>query len=315
MKKAVLPPDMLIDMSVLLNNPQDVSLDIDNGLEQGVVKSITKYIQKEGSGLLPSQADRLIYNLEIRYSNGYIYDFSSRNEQKRAVMDDDKMFKFFLASISSMRSNEVSIFKIQFEDESQNHYLKTEHAKKFLNEEKLNLIEDKTSIFMKLTLCSIIRDVKDKDVSQLNDIKTNSVEFIKDRYQFGKECKDHATIALTEGSLNDAMKIYRKGQGAMKMVSKNILKDAKDDLKDNKEEEAKLDTILEDYKVVQVSLMLNQGLCHQKQKEWEKMKKVNEDILRLFDSKNIKAMYRLALACKELECHQQGLVRVKLYKL
>jgi hypothetical protein len=145
---------------------------------------------------------------------------------------------------------------------------------------------------------------------KLNTKKNNPVKFIQNRLLFGQNCKDHAKSTLDENSVGDAMKMYRKGQGAMKMVSKDVIKSARTSIEGNQMEEAKLDALLKQFDLTRVQLMMNQGLCHWKKEEWSKMKQVNSEIVKLHDPNNIKAMYRFALACKEVESYDEGLVSV-----
>jgi hypothetical protein len=193
-----------------------------------------------------------------------------------------------------MKKSEISIFKLQFKDESNNLYLHTEKAQEYLDENKLSQIEDKTVAYLKITIQSIIRDIKDISAEEMNKLKNDPICFIQNRMQFGRDCKEHATLALKENAITDAMKVYRKGQGGMKMISRNVKKEASDSV--NGIEEEKLQVLFGEFSQVHISLMLNQGLCHWKLKEWEKMKQVNEDILMNYDNSNVKARYRFALA-------------------
>lgn len=205
-----------------------------------------------------------------------------------------------------MKKGEISFFKLQFKDESSNLYLHTEKAEEFLDESKLSKIDDKTIAYLKITAVSIIRDIKDISSEEMNKLKRDPICFIQNRMQFGRDCKEHATLALKENAISDAMKVYRKGQGGMKMISKNIKKEAAESVSEMEEE--KLQVLLGEFNQLQISLMLNQGLCHWKLKEWEKMKQVNEDILMNYDNSNIKARYRFALACYELTQYQRAIV-------
>jgi hypothetical protein len=83
-------------MQPLLTNPEVVESSSIYGNDEVNISQITKYLQTKGEGLLPAYNDRVIYNLEIRYSNGMIYDLKERKEQKKVSMMDDKAFKFFL---------------------------------------------------------------------------------------------------------------------------------------------------------------------------------------------------------------------------
>jgi len=186
--------------------------------------------------------------------------------------------------------------------------LNSEHADKFLSEDKRQEIVDKTVMYLKIRVISILRDIKDISAEEANALKADPILFIQNRLQFGKDSKEHATLALNSEAINDAMKIYRKGHGAMKMVANNLIRDAKNLVRSSPVEEEKLEVLLANFKQVQVALMLNQGLCHWRCKEWEKMKQVNEEIVKLHDITNVKAYFRLATACKELEFYDQGLV-------
>jgi len=209
-----------------------------------------------------------------------------------------------------MKNDEISIFKIQFASEDQNFYMTDEISTKFLTEEIKEKITDKTVMFIKIKVQSILRDIKDVSAIELKKLKNSPLEFIQDRIKFGVICKEHAKVALTEKSLNDALKLYRKGLGAIKMISKDVIKNGREEIKLSKNSEGgEFEDILMTLNGVKIQLMLNQGFCHWKKQEWEKMKKINSEIIQNFDENNIKALYRLAFACKELKNYDEGLVR------
>jgi len=106
------------------------------------------------------------------------------------------------------------------------------------------------------------------------------------------------------------LKIYRKGHGALKMISKDLIKEARKIAKSQgPSEEANLEAIIDEQIEVRVQLMLNQGYCYWKNKDWDKMKKINFEVFNVYDPNNIKAYYRFAIACQKLETDDEGLVR------
>lgn len=223
-------------------------------------------------------------------------------------MSDSKLYDYFLDMFRSLRKGEISIFKVQFIEESQNLYLNDDHATNILTEEARELIDDKTIVYVKIACSNLIRDIKDLSSDEIKHEKEDPIKFIQNRLLFGKNCKDHAKLSMDDNEIGDAMKIYRKGQGAMKMVSKDVVKSGKTLIENNQMEEAKFDELLKQFEVTRVQLMLNQGLCHWKKSEWSKMKQVNSEIIKNHDPENVKAMYRFSLACKEVESYDEGIV-------
>lgn len=60
-RKPILPEDMEIDMKPLLSNPEPVEMKPDCGIFTGSVSGIFKYVQKEGTGALPSHNDKVVH--------------------------------------------------------------------------------------------------------------------------------------------------------------------------------------------------------------------------------------------------------------
>jgi len=73
---------MTVDMGPLLCNPILLKRNLKIGSEPTTITEIIKYIQQEGKGKLPFFNDRIVHNIEIRYSNGLLYDFKTRKESK-----------------------------------------------------------------------------------------------------------------------------------------------------------------------------------------------------------------------------------------
>lgn len=256
--------------------------------------------------------DRVMHTLEIRYSNGLLHDFKGRKETKKTEIADPKVYSFFIDILSIMSKDEEAIFKVQFDKEEDNFYLNGDHAQEHLSQEKRDEITDKTCVYLKVKVTSILRDIKDISADELSKIKIDPICFIQNRLHFGNQAKAHAKLALDEGVVNDALKIYRKAQGGMKMVSNTTIKDAKHIVLNKPMEESKLEVLLTTFSEVRVSLLLNQGLCHWKKQEWEKMRQINSEITTVYDKNNVKAFYRLAVANKELGSYDIGLVSFKI---
>ena len=71
---------------------------------------------------------------------------------------------------------------------------------------------------MKIKVISIKRDYDSPDANKS----------ILSRIIFGEEIKQHATLALTEGDINSALKMYKKGAGILSTLPKNTWDDAED---------------------------------------------------------------------------------------
>lgn len=213
-----------------------------------------------------------------------------------------------------MNKGEISLFKVEFASEEDNLYLVDKHSRQVLNEEARQKIHDKTCIFLKFTVKDIMRDCKDITQSELKKVKEDKLAFIKNRVEFASICKAHANLALKEKCMNEALKLYRKGTGAMKMISNSIVKEIRAELENNYGEDMideDLETQLTEINTLRAQLMLNQGFCYWKEEDFEKMAKINQEILTVYDPDNAKALYRYALACQQLERYDEGLESVK----
>mmetsp|Transcript_23372 Transcript_23372/g.20766 ORF Transcript_23372/g.20766 Transcript_23372/m.20766 type:complete len:181 (+) Transcript_23372:410-952(+) len=180
-----------------------------------------------------------------------------------------------------MSKGEISIFKIQFENSDANFYMRDEIATQYLTEELKEQMLDTSCIYVKFTVNEILRDIKDISSVELKNLKDTPLKYMNSRLEYGKICKLHASIPLKEKSYSDAMKLYRKGAGAVKMISKDIVKIARGEVSSNTTEETELEDIVAELNQVKTQLMLNQGFIHWKLKEWEKMKKVNQEVFML----------------------------------
>ncbi|CAI2368521.1 unnamed protein product [Moneuplotes crassus] len=307
-RKKFLPNDMTIEIELLLQNPIEIHQVSGIGIDVSSITKITKFLQKEGVGETPNFNDKIIHNHEIRYANGYLYDIKKRKEPKSVTLEDPGCYIFLQDCLRSMKNGEISLFKIQFVNEESNPYLKDPHSCKFLPSEVAQAINDKTCVFMKFTVKSILRDCKDISAAEIKELRKNLPRFIDERISYATDCKTHAKIALTENSLNDAMKIYRKGTGAIKTISQAILNKMREDAKSKgEEEEQKLQLKITHINDIMVQMMLNLGYCYWKHKDWPKMKLTNSDIIHNYAPKSIKALYRYSIACKELDNIKEGL--------
>lgn len=309
-KEIVFPEDMFIDFSCILENGTPIELKSTAGIHGFNITNITKYIVEEGKGDYPYHSDRVVHNIEIRYSNGRLYNFKTRKESKAMTIDDPKTFSYILDCFGSMKKGETSYFKIVFNSEEDNHYLKDSLYTQLLIESDRETIENKNEMVLKLKVTDIRRDIKDLSQGELKKLKDEPELLIKSRLVFGNLCKEHAKRALDEGNLGDALKLYKKGHGTLNTVSKSE-KDKLLETVSNIAEDEQVNQLLEDFKEIQISLTLNLGLCYWKQKDWEKMKNTNETIIKQYDDKNVKAYYRHALACKELELCDDGFESIK----
>lgn len=190
--------------------------DLTVGIESCKVKELTKFLQQEGTGDFFYHKDKVIYCLEIRYSNGNLYDIKGRKESKSTNVQDNKAYKFFLACLKTMRKGEVSIFKIQFETEEDNMYLKSAHAMKFLSAENRAKITEKDVMYFKIKVTDVKRDIDPTDSTSSQD----PVRFVEAKVRFGTQCKEHGKRCLDEGDVNTATKIYRKGYGGLAAAAK-----------------------------------------------------------------------------------------------
>jgi hypothetical protein len=109
--------------------------------------------------------------MEIRYSNGRIYNFNNRKEQKSAQMSDPNVYDYFLDMFKSLQKGEISFFKVQFKDEESNLYLNDDHSANVLTEDARELIDDKTIAYIKINCTQIIRDIKDLSSNEIKHEK------------------------------------------------------------------------------------------------------------------------------------------------
>ena len=138
----------------------------------------------------------------------------------------------------------------------------------------------------------------------LNTNQSDPAKFIESRLQAVEQIKVHATLALNEGDVNSAVKMFKKGAGILSTIPKSYYE--KDELEEIDEDDFKAKI----FKLL-TSLKLNQGLCHWKNCEWEEMRQANRDIINNYDPNWVKARYRLAVAAKELEAYDEGVESLK----
>jgi len=237
-------------------------------------KTITKYLIREGQGRLPKIGCTIYFYMETRSSNGVLYNpQDGRKSQTKLILQRNEGNKAFELVLLTMRLDEEAWFRIEGE---------LVNSLKYYNELPLNPDIDNNGIMW----CKI-RVIKIKHIVHpiFFDFKSFT-EYLEEKNKLAKEYLELAKY--NEELLDYVVEIYKSNVRELRETEKRI----------------KITMCFPiDYDIHKkylVNTYLNLAFVLLKQEIYGKAKEAAEEVLNI-DRYNLKAKYRLFLACKHSE--------------